>query len=110
MLILTRRLGEKLIIGDNIVITIIGVKGNQIRIGIEAPKDVAVNRSEIYDRVLAEQGEVKSFALQKKEDDLSTRVLNDDNIGNTIQYDDPEKTKKILEMINTNPLTEIGKP
>ena len=55
MLILTRRVGEKVVIGDNITVAIIGVKGNQIRIGINAPKDVTVHREEIYERIRHEQ-------------------------------------------------------
>jgi len=51
MLILTRRIGETLKIGDNIQVTILGVKGNQVRVGIAAPKSVPVHRQEIYDRV-----------------------------------------------------------
>ncbi|MEQ4674031.1 carbon storage regulator CsrA [Providencia vermicola] len=54
MLILTRRASEEVMIGDHIKIKILGVKGNQVRIGIEAPKDVAVHREEIYQRILAE--------------------------------------------------------
>ena len=55
MLILTRRVGEKLIIGEDVTITVLGVKGNQIRIGIDAPRDVSVNREEIYLRILKEK-------------------------------------------------------
>ena len=55
MLILTRRLGEKLRIGDDVTVTILGVKGMQVRIGIDAPRDVMVNREEIYQRILKEQ-------------------------------------------------------
>lgn len=54
MLILTRRVGEVLRIGDDVSITILGVKGNQVRIGIDAPKDVAVHREEIYQRIKRE--------------------------------------------------------
>lgn len=52
MLILTRRVGESLVIGENITVTVLGTKGNQVRIGIDAPKDVTVNREEIQQRIL----------------------------------------------------------
>ena len=57
MLILTRRIGEKLVIGDNVKVTILGVKGNQIRVGIEAPPEVQVHREEIYQRILKERAD-----------------------------------------------------
>jgi carbon storage regulator len=57
MLILTRRINEKIVIGDNVTVTVLGVKGNQIRIGIEAPRDVPVHREEIYQRILKERAE-----------------------------------------------------
>ena len=55
MLILTRRAGETLVIGDDVTITVLETKGNQIRIGIDAPKEVSVHREEIYKRIQAEK-------------------------------------------------------
>jgi carbon storage regulator len=51
MLILTRRVGEILVIGDNVKVTVLGVRGHQVRLGIDAPRDVSVHREEIYDRI-----------------------------------------------------------
>lgn len=55
MLILTRRIGETLMIGDEVSVTVLGVKGNQVRLGVDAPKDVAVHREEIYQRIHQEK-------------------------------------------------------
>jgi carbon storage regulator len=55
MLILTRRVGETLMIGDEVTVTVLGVKGNQVRLGVNAPRTVAVHREEIYERIRREQ-------------------------------------------------------
>ena len=55
MLILTRRVGESLKIGEEVTVTVLGIKGNQVRVGIAAPKSVAVHREEVYERIKSEQ-------------------------------------------------------
>ena len=65
MLILTRRIGEKLIIGENVTVTILAAKGSQIRIGIEAPRDIQVHREEIFQRILNERKELSGSNRRK---------------------------------------------
>ena len=60
MLILTRRVGETVVIGDNVTVTVLGVKGNQVRLGVNAPREVAVHREEIFERIKREQSEEKA--------------------------------------------------
>ena len=57
MLILTRRVGEAVMIGSDVTVTVLGVKGNQVRIGVNAPRDVAVHREEIFERIKREEEE-----------------------------------------------------
>lgn len=66
MLILTRRIGETLMIGGEITVTVLGVKGNQVRIGVNAPKDVAVHREEIYERIKREEDAASRIAETAK--------------------------------------------
>ncbi len=69
MLILTRRVGETLMIGDEVTVTVLGVKGNQVRIGVNAPKDVAVHREEIFERIQSEDQDDPLDDSQDKQED-----------------------------------------
>lgn len=69
MLILTRRVGESVIVGNDVTVTVLNVKGNQVRIGVNAPKEIAVHREEIYQRIKREaQGGVARAAIQNPDD------------------------------------------
>ena len=71
MLILTRRVGETVMIGNEVTVTVLGVKGNQVRIGVNAPKDVAVHREEIYERIKREEDGAQSTRVS------GTKVVDD---------------------------------
>lgn len=72
MLILTRRIGESLVIGNNITMTVLGMKGNQVRLGVDAPKDVSIHREEIYNRIKSEHNgnNIKDLGKDHFEEDL----------------------------------------
>lgn len=72
MLILTRRVGESLMIGDEINVTVLSIRGNQVRIGVNAPKNVSVHREEIYERIKHEKDSGEAAAAPEAADDKNT--------------------------------------
>ena len=88
MLILTRRVGETLMVGDEVAVTVLGVRGNQVRIGISAPKEVAVHREEIYQRIKAEEPTRKNRRIRlndRRQNNVMPNVPFKDSNGATIK-------------------------
>ncbi len=95
MLILTRRVGETLMIGDDVTVTVLGVKGNQVRIGINAPKEISVHREEIYERIKREQ-ETQSGDAQPVEQSLNGLYQKPDQRYPTHLIEPPHLTAAVL--------------
>ena len=83
MLILTRRIGESVYIGDDVRLTVLGVRDSQVRIGINAPKEIPVHREEIYYRIKHENEVRNATGAQTEDDNSNSGDDVDDNFGNT---------------------------
>ena len=92
MLILTRRINETLNIGDDIQVTVLGIKGNQVRIGINAPRDVPVHREEIYQKILQEDGSdvAPSNATEKESSETTEVAAQEELITKEVELDEPD--------------------
>lgn len=91
MLILTRRVGETIVIGDDVIITVLGIKGNQVRIGINAPKDVSVHREEIYQRIQQEKNTTTPAAAPAKQQEEAAPVTTTIRKKREIKVDKADK-------------------
>lgn len=105
MLILTRRVGQTLMVGDEVTVTVLGVRGNQVRIGVSAPREVAVHREEIYERIKAEKRTIRDrrFRLgDRRQNNIMPNIPFKDNNGATIM----ESRRKIPDRRIGNTHTE----